>query len=60
MYLYDMPLSFTMALAQQPKSAEQFRNMTEAQKAEVVTQATRIKSKKEMWSFVTKIGQNLG
>lgn len=58
MYLYEMPMSFTMALAQQPKAAEQFRNMTDAQKTEVVTMANQIKNKKEMWSFVTRIGQN--
>ncbi len=42
MYIYNMPLSFTMALAQQPRSAESFRNMTDDQKTEVVNKANTI------------------
>lgn len=57
MYLYNMPSGFTMALAQQPKSAERFRNMTDEQKTEVVNRANEIKSKKEMWSYVSKLSQ---
>lgn len=52
MYLYNMPLSFTMALAQQPKSAERFRNMTDEQKSEVVDRAKSIRDKRDMWKFV--------
>ncbi|GEM_PF-1697600 len=55
MYIYNMPLSFTMALAQQPKSAESFRNMTDDQKTEVVNKANTIRNKKEMWKFVMEI-----
>lgn len=55
MYIYNMPLSFTMALAQQPKSAESFRNMTDDQKSEVVNKANSIRNKKDMWKFVMEI-----
>ena len=55
MYIYNMPLSFTMALAQQPKSAESFRHMTDDQKTEVVNKANTIRNKKEMWKFVMEI-----
>lgn len=55
MYIYNMPLSFTMALAQQPRSAENFRNMTDDQKTEVVNKANTIRDKKDMWKFVMEI-----
>lgn len=55
MYIYNMPLSFTMALAQQPRSAESFRNMTDDQKAEVVNKANTIRDKKDMWKFVMEL-----
>lgn len=57
MYLYNMPMSFTMALAQQPKAAQRFRNMTEEQKTEVVDRANTIRDKKDMWSYVMSLGQ---
>lgn len=57
MYLYNMPMSFTMALAQQPKAAQSFRNMTEEQKTEVVDRANTIRDKKDMWSYVMSLGQ---
>lgn len=55
MYIYNMPLSFTMALAQQPRSAESFRNMTDDQKTEVVNKANTIRDKKDMWKFVMEL-----
>lgn len=55
MYLYEMPMSFTMALAQQPRSAERFKNMTEDQKAAVVNKANTIRDKKEMWKYVMEL-----
>ena len=50
-----MPMSFTMALAQQPRSAERFRNMTDEQKTAVVDKANTIKDKREMWRFVMEL-----
>ena len=55
MYLYEMPMSFTMALAQQPKSAEIFRNMSDDRKAETVNKANTIRNKKDMWKFVMEL-----
>ena len=55
MYIYNMPLSFTMALAQQPRSAESFRNMTDDQKTEVVNKANTIRDKKDMKKIVMEI-----
>ena len=55
MYIYNMPLSFTMAIAQQPRSAESFRNMTDDQKTEVVNKANTIRDKKDMWKFVMEL-----
>ena len=55
MYLYDMPMSFTMALAQQPKSAEIFRNMSDDRKAETINKANTIRNKKDMWKFVMEL-----
>ncbi len=56
MYIYNMPMSFTMALAQQPKSAESFRNMTDEQKTEVVNRANTIRDKRDMWKYVMELG----
>ena len=55
MYLYEMSMSFTMALAQQPRSAERFRNMTVEQKTAVVNKANTIKDKREMWKYVMEL-----
>ena len=55
MYLYEMPMSVTMALAQQPRSAERFRNMTVEQKTAVVNKANTIKDKREMWKYVMEL-----
>lgn len=55
MYLYEMPMSFTMALAQQPRAAERFRNMTVEQKTAVVNKANTIKNKREMWKYVMEL-----
>ena len=55
MYLYEMPMSFTMALAQQPSSAERFKNMTVEQKTAVVNKANTIKDKREMWKYVMEL-----
>lgn len=55
MYLYNMPMSFTMALAQQPKSAERFRNMTDEQKSAVIDKANTIRDKREMWKYVMEL-----
>ncbi len=57
MYIYNMPLSFTMALAQQPRSAESFRNMTDDQKTEVVNKANTIRDKNLLPSKRLKTGK---
>lgn len=58
MNLNDLPMGFTMALSQQPKAAKKFANMPDDEKNQVLSQLQSINSKKEMWSFVTKLAQD--
>ena len=58
MDINELPMGFTMALSQQPKAAKRFTNMSDEEKDQVLTQLHDIKSKREMWSFVTKLAQN--
>lgn len=53
-----MPMSFGLALAQQPKARKRFTEMTDEEKSQTIDRAKAIKNKKEMWSFVTQLAQN--
>lgn len=53
--LNDLPLSFGMALAQQPEAMQRFANMSEFQKSEILSKIHNIKSKEEMHAFVAKL-----
>ena len=48
----DLPLGFSMALAQHPKAMQKFSNMNDSQKAEVLSKVHNIRSKSEMKAFV--------
>ena len=52
-----MPMSFGLALAQQPKASRRFTSMTDEEKDRTIQQASQLKSKREMWAFVTKLAQ---
>ena len=57
MEIYNMPMSFGLALAQQPKASRRFTSMTDKEKDRTIQQASQLKSKREMWAFVTKLAQ---
>lgn len=58
MEIYNMPMSFGLALAQQPKARKKFSDMSDEEKSQTIDRAAEIKNKREMWSFVTKLAQD--
>lgn len=58
MQLNDLPMGFAMALAQQPKAAQNFSNMPDDKKEQIISQLHGIDSKAEMRSFVSKLAQD--
>lgn len=53
----DLPLGFSMALAQQPEAMQKFSNMNESQKAEILSEIHNINSKSEMKAFVANLAR---
>ncbi|MEE0913713.1 MAG: hypothetical protein U0L76_03900 [Ruminococcus sp.] len=53
----DLPLGFSMALAQHPEAMQKFSNMNESQKAEVISEIHNIHSKSEMKAFVANLAR---
>lgn len=53
----QLPLGFSMALAQHPKSMERFSRFTASEKETVLAQARQASSKEEMQSLVRSLAQ---
>ena len=51
----EMPIGFSMALAQNPDAMQKFAMLSENQKQEIVNGTHSIKSKQEMHEYVNKI-----
>ena len=53
----DLPLGFSMALAQQPDAMKKFSNMTEDEQNRILSEIHNINSKQEMQSFVSRLAE---
>ena len=53
--LHDLPLGFSMALAQNPEAFRQFGELTEAQQNELIRKAHAVHSKTEMQVLISGI-----
>ena len=53
----QLPLGFSMALAQHPKALERFSRFTASEKETVLAQARQASSKEEMQSLVRSLAQ---
>lgn len=51
----EMPIGFTMALAQNPDAMQKFAMLNEDKKREIVAGTHSIKSKDEMHRYVTNL-----
>ncbi len=51
----EMPIGFTMALAENPEAMQKFALLNENKKKEIVNGAHRVKSRWEMHEYVNKI-----
>ncbi len=51
----DMPIGFSMALAQNPQAMEKFAMLTETQKKEVIRGTHSVGSKQEMHEYVRSL-----
>lgn len=51
----EMPIGFTMALAQNPDAMQKFAMLNEDKKREIVARTHSIKSKDEMHRYVTNL-----
>ena len=56
----DLPLGFSMALAQNPQALSRFAELNETQRQAVVAQTHAIGSKKEMKAFVANLTEGSG
>ncbi len=53
----DLPLGFSMALAQQPEAMQKFSNMSQSQKEKILSEIHNINSKSEMQTFVANLAR---
>lgn len=51
----EMPVGFSMALAQNPKAMEKFANLSEEKKQEIIGGTHSVNSRKEMHRYVDSI-----
>ena len=51
----DVPLGFSMALAQNPDAMDVFSGLTEEQRRQVLSKSRRIRSRAEMRSYVDSL-----
>ncbi len=51
----EMPVGFSMALAQNPKAMQKFALLSEDKKQEIINGTHSIQSKQEMHEYVNKI-----
>ena len=53
----EMPIGFSMALAQNPDAMQKFAMLSESKKQEIVEKTHSIKSKQEMHEYVNKLAK---
>lgn len=51
----EMPVGFSMALAQNPEAMEKFAMLSESKKKEIINGTHSVKSKQEMHEYVNKL-----
>lgn len=51
----EMPVGFSMALAQNPEAMQKFAMLSEGQKQEIINGTHSVKSKQEMHQYVNKL-----
>lgn len=54
----DLPLGFSMALAQNPQALARFAELTDAQRQALISHTHAIGSRKEMKAFVASLADN--
>ncbi len=54
----EIPVGFSMALAQNPEAMQKFAMLNEAQKQEIINGTHAIGSKAEMHQYVNKLIEN--
>ncbi len=57
---FELPLGFSMALAQNERAMAKFESMTDAEKRAVIERTHSISSKHEMKSFVKSLTDSTG
>jgi len=51
----EMPVGFSMALAQNPEAMQKFSMLSEEKKAEIINGTHSVKSNREMHEYVNKL-----
>lgn len=51
----EMPIGFSMALAQNPRAMQKFAMLSEDKKQEIINGTHSVKSKQEMHEYVNKL-----
>ncbi len=54
----DMPIGFSMALAQNPEAMQKFSLLTEDEKKQIIDGTHEVKSKQEMHEYVNRLNHN--
>ena len=54
----DMPVGFSMALAQNPKAMQKFALLDETQKQDIINGTHAVRSKQEMHEYVNKLNNS--
>ena len=55
----EMPVGFSMALAQNPEAMQKFALLSEDKKKQLIEGTHSVKSKEEMHEYVNKLSQDL-
>ena len=51
----EMPIGFSMALAQNPAAMQKFATLSESKKQEIINGTHSVKSKQEMHEYVNRL-----
>ncbi len=54
----EMPIGFSMALAQNPEAMQKFSLLTEDEKKQIIDGTHEVKSKQEMHEYVNRLNHN--
>ena len=55
---HEIPVGFTMTLAQNPKAMEKFALLSEAEKRQIIAEIHSVNSKAEMHRYVSRIASD--